>query len=286
MKKYLILVSAALTLAAIVSCSDNDSWEDYIPQVEKTLLLKYPDAQDIEWSTWRNYLIADFDDLGEDGAIVEREAWYDSAGKWYMTDSDIAYTSLPVAVQSSFEQGEYATWRVDDVDELTRPNMPTLYIIEVENAQGAFANMEVDLYYLADGTFVKSTTGGEGYVPLLPSQRIMDYINKNYPSAEVLDIDRQQGVVLIDILDSDKVRTLYFSLYSEWLMTRTSITAEELPEAIQQAIAQSKYADWEIDEAAYIERPRNNYYEVELDGGATDVTINFAPSGEIISTPL
>ena len=56
-----------------------------------------------------------------------------------------------VAVKMSFENSEYASWKRDDIDKLERTGVETVFVIEVEKQ-----NQEVDLYYSADGTLIKS----------------------------------------------------------------------------------------------------------------------------------
>ena len=51
----------------------------------------------------------------------------------------------------SWVNSEYASWKRDDIDKLERTGVETVFVIEVEKQ-----NQEVDLYYSADGTLIKS----------------------------------------------------------------------------------------------------------------------------------
>lgn len=96
-------------------------------------------------------------------------------------------------MKTAFQQGEYSTWKVDDVDMIERRDVETVYVIETE--QG---NSEVDLYYSPDGILVKTVLdagGNDGYedfIPSQPSSSVDAYVKEHYPSARILDIDREK----------------------------------------------------------------------------------------------
>lgn len=78
-------------------------------------------------------MVADFRSAG-----MYMQAWFDAAGKWYMTEEDISYAELPRAVRTAYEAGDYAAWHVDDVDKLLRNGQETVYVLEVERAEQEF----------------------------------------------------------------------------------------------------------------------------------------------------
>ena len=144
-----VFLLAALSLCLFQSCDndDNEPVPGYVSAETKAAFdEKYPAAKDVEWETRNDYLIVDFKQ-----DKVEKEAWFDNSGTWYMTETDIPFAQLPDAVKTAFQQGEYSTWKVDDVDMIERRDVETVYVIETE--QG---NSEVDLYYSPDGILVKT----------------------------------------------------------------------------------------------------------------------------------
>ena len=123
-----VFLLAALSLCLFQSCDndDNEPVPGYVSAETKAAFdEKYPAAKDVEWETRNDYLIVDFKQ-----DKVEKEAWFDNSGTWYMTETDIPFAQLPDAVKTAFQQGEYSTWKVDDVDMIERRDVETVYVIE------------------------------------------------------------------------------------------------------------------------------------------------------------
>ena len=255
-----VFLLAALSLCLFQSCDndDNEPVPGYVSAETKAAFdEKYPAAKDVEWETRNDYLIVDFKQ-----DKVEKEAWFDNSGTWYMTETDIPFAQLPDAVKTAFQQGEYSTWKVDDVDMIERRDVETVYVIETE--QG---NSEVDLYYSPDGILVKTVLdagGNDGYedfIPSQPSSSVDAYIKEHYPSARILDIDREKGVTEVEILE-------------------LRITA--LPDAVMAAIKASQYATYRIDDADFIETLTGEWYLVELESGKQEVKLRIDATGKIL----
>ena len=63
---------------------------------------------------------------------------------------------LPDAVQNAFRNGQYANWRVDDIDKYERLDR-TFYLIEIEtNGQ-----RDRDLFFAEDGSLLKDEVDKE-----------------------------------------------------------------------------------------------------------------------------
>ena len=277
MKRLFILFA----LAALVSCSDIDDRPIVVTkQLQEALQSKHPNATNIRWDMKQNYYVADFNDLVIYASLVECEAWFGKQGKWHMTEIDIPYSSLPEAVRAAFEASEYADWRIDDIDKVERDGMETIYVIEVEQRDN-----EVDLYYTEDGTLVKSNPDGkndESYLPEAPEGGVDAYIATHYPNAKILDYDRDDGLIEVDILDGQTVRELYFDRNENWLRTKTDIAPNALPQAVMDAIAANGYQGWRIDEAEHILEANREFFELELESGERDIDLRITPTGEII----
>ena len=239
---------------------------------------KYPAAKDVEWETRNDYLIVDFKQ-----DKVEKEAWFDNSGTCYMTETDIPFAQLPDAVKTAFQQGEYSTWKVDDVDMIERRDVETVYVIETE--QG---NSEVDLYYSPDGILVKTVLdagGNDGYedfIPSQPSSSVDAYVKEHYPSARILDIDREKGVTEVEILDGTVCRELLFDDGGAWMQTKTELRITALPDAVMAAIKASQYATYRIDDADFIETLTGEWYLVELESGKQEVKLRIDATGKIL----
>lgn len=278
MKKnwMLFLLVAASGMLAFSACSDDDNND--VPEsshlvskeVQNAFNTKYPQARDVEWKLKGNYAVVDFDWNGS-----EHAAWFDpSSAAWYMTETDLRYVDLPQTVRTTHEAGEYASWKVDDVDMLSREGMETLYVIEVE--QG---NTDVDLYYSPSGVLVKTVveagtdTDYDDYLPEPGAQDITALVNKMYPNARIIEIDRGRGVTEVEILDGAVCREVYFDAKNEWVKTVWEARHTDLPDAVKQAAA-AKYPDYVIDDADYIATPAGDYYELDFENKRTDQEID------------
>ena len=66
-------------------------------EAQAALFQLYPNATDVNWSTKGEYVVADFNMAATRAVQGEYAAWFDNAGRWYMTtDSEILFsTSYP-----------------------------------------------------------------------------------------------------------------------------------------------------------------------------------------------
>lgn len=276
-KKWMLLLIAAVGLMTFSSCSDDDN--DGAPEgthlvskeVQNAFNTKYPQARDVEWKLKGNYAVVDFDWNGSG-----HSAWFDpSSASWYMTETDIRYADLPQPVKAAHEAGEYAAWKVDDVDMLSREGMETLYVIEVEKG-----NTDVDLFYSPSGVLVKSVVDTDqnpdydDYLPQPEAQTIIELVKQMYPDARILEIDREKnGVTEVEILDGMTCRELYFDNKNVWLRTTWEVHHSDLPAPVKEAV-NLKYQGYVIDDADYVQTPSGDWYELDLENERTDHEID------------
>lgn len=134
----------------LTACSDDDDdirVSDVPVAVLNAFEAKYPNVTNAEWENKRGYYVADFWQEG-----IETHVWIDSKAEWKMTELDFGTNLglLPDAVQSAFLNGQYANWRVDDIDKYERTDR-TFYLIEIEtNGQ-----QDRDLFFAEDGSLLK-----------------------------------------------------------------------------------------------------------------------------------
>lgn len=157
--KFMMLTAICMALFTFSSCSDDDNFK---PEevIQSALTAKYPNATHVEWEKKGTYLVADCRLEGKDVDI-----WFTTDGQWKMTETELLAADLPQAVTAALAaNATYGSWRVDDRDLLEYANgKASEYVIEVE--QG---NKEFDLYFLADGTFLREkdvTTGDDTHWP-------------------------------------------------------------------------------------------------------------------------
>ena len=285
-----VFLLAALSLCLFQSCDndDNEPVPGYVSAETKAAFdEKYPAAKDVEWETRNAYLIVHL--FWKIWKNTRKNHWFRQLMRFAdgimndMTETDIPFAQLPDAVKTAFQQGEYSTWKVDDVDMIERRDVETVYVIETE--QG---NSEVDLYYSPDGILVKTVLdagGNDGYedfIPSQPSSSVDAYVKEHYPSARILDIDREKGVTEVEILDGTVCRELLFDDGGAWMQTKTELRITALPDAVMAAIKASQYATYRIDDADFIETLTGEWYLVELESGKQEVKLRIDATGKIL----
>ena len=150
------LFGALMGLVVLTSCDNDDDdirVSDVPNAVMNTFEAKFPNVSRAEWENKQGYYVADFWQEG-----METHVWMDKDAQWRMTELDLntRLDLLPQAVQDAFRNGQYTSWRVDDIDKYERPG-DTFYLIEVEtNGQ-----RDRDLYYAADGSLLKDEVDKE-----------------------------------------------------------------------------------------------------------------------------
>lgn len=279
-----------LALATLfAACEKDDNGVSRTPQeVQNALTQRYPDAVGVEWETRGGYYVAEFTIPGS-ASTADNSAWFDHTGLWYMTEYDIPFTALPEAVQQAFRAGEYAAWEIDDVDQLEREGLETLYVIEVEGRDADGREQDVDLYYAPDGVLVKTVVDAESgydyadFIPEVLVGAVQSFVEQRYPQARILEIGGERGLTEIDILDGTTLRELYFEADGTWVRTETELRPEELPQAVRQAFASSEYVRYGIEDAEYIETPDKNYYRLETEVNDRDIYLDFMADGTPIT---
>lgn len=265
MKKTILLLAVAGALA-LQSCENNKKGVNVNAEVKEAFTAKYPGAKDVRWNTRNTYSVAEFKDNG-----TSASAWFDGAGTWYMTETDIPYAALPQTVQAAFKASEYGAWRVDDVDRIERQGAETVYVIEVEQGTS-----EADLYYTPDGVLVKTlfdTDSDDDYEDFIPSQlpeTIRAFLDSRYPGWQLIEIDHEKGQTEVEIVQERTAREVVFDAAGQWVSTTSDIRRSEVPQAVLQAIAASSYSGYEIDDIELVETPAGTWYVVELEDEIND----------------
>lgn len=272
-----IILNTALILALgflALSCSDDDNFEPDNSAVKNAFATKYPGASVDEWEMKFNYYVANFR-LDNN----ETEAWFESNANWVFTETDLTYAKLPDAIKTSFEASEYKNWEKDDIDKIERPETETVYILEVESG-----NTELDLYYSEDGELMKTENNPENTdrIPAVLSATILSDIDARYPGATVADVETEENNTLeVLINDNGTYREIYFDNTGTWLQTTTDIQLNSVPATVMNALSNSQYADYEIDDVEMLEITEGSFYLFELEKNDTEIDVKISPEGEV-----
>ena len=283
LKIYTLLLALSVTWS-LQSCDNDDDGSIAVPaELQSAFSSKFPNAANVKWETKSGYYVADF----YDG--YEASAWFTQDGKWQMTETDIPYNALPQAVKMSFENSEYASWKRDDIDKLERTGVETVFVIEVEKQ-----NQEVDLYYSADGTLIKSIVDTDDdnseHLPVQLTEAMKNFINEKYPNARIMEVDVEDnrndwdfGYTEVDIIHNGIPKDVLFNQTGNWDSTSWEVRQDELPEAVNSTL-NNQYREYRFDEAEYIEKADGTiYYRIELEKGNVDKVVNIGENGTVLS---
>lgn len=277
MKTNVFLFALVLGGFIFQSCDDDDNNAHFVNEEAKAAFnVMYPDASRVEWEKEGDYYVVDFYNDNK-----SKEAWYNNGGEWFLTETDIRFEELPLPIQTAFNTSEYSSWQKEDVDMIERPEMETLYVIEVEKGQE-----EYDLYYSADGMLIKAVPDSDNsngnYLPQVIPDAIKEYIATNYPQAKIIETDFENGRYEVDIIEGAKHKELIFDPEGEWISTETEVGKAEIPSVVISALEASEYGAYRIDDIDYFETPSGNYYLFELESGSREVHLKINLQGVII----
>jgi len=279
-KNYLIMVLVAAVF--VLQGCDKDDLPTPVGngEVEGAFVTMYDGVSHVEWERKGEYWTVDFRKNNK-----EMEAWFNQAGEWFLTETDIRFDELPEAVKAAFQASEYSGWRIDDVDMVERKEMETSYVLEIEQGK-----QECDLYYSPDGTLVKVVADGrtdnndnEHYLPSSLSETIKTYISTQYPQARIVEMETERGKTEVDIVDGSIHRELLFNESGEWYQTETGLRFNMLPEAVKAAFQSGEYQGWRVDDVEMFERKdAGTFYVLEAEKGKREYKLHYSPEGVLI----
>lgn len=299
-----ILFTGAFVL--ITSCNDNnDLHSNQAPEnIPEEVILefntKYPNATNVTWSTKDAYAVANFylASTRSGGHEPNNTAWFNMAGHWNMTETEISYQQLPETVRIAFEASPYANWRMDDeIDKLQRSdNNETLYVIEVSQ-KGGNVETKVDLYYTEEGILVKEIIDAETdddyheYLPQQPEGNIQTLLDQNFPNARIVDYDQEHNGTEVEIIADGLKHEILFDNQQQWIYTKTEYDRRDLaqvPADILNHLRTSPYytSDNAIEDVEkYTTRDNGTYYCFELATAYDDDIKVYVDETGIISRP-
>ena len=264
MKKIIAITSAFLfaTLLTFASCQQ----AGYTPpkNVLEAFESRYAGANWVRWEIENSYYVAEFTYQG-----IKTESWFDTEGKWSMTESDVPFASLPAVVRNSFDASEFHTWAIEDIDKLEREGMETLYVIEVERGE-----QEMDIYYLENGSHVKTVMhDGHHYQPMDLPAAVQQFIKEKYPTANMIEVDDDKGLLKVDIVENHLKKEVVFDHNNRWVVTKWEAYQSEVPAAVMTTLRES-YPQYHIDDIDCEEQANGlTLYIFEIEMGHQEATV-------------
>ena len=294
-KLFRTFTVAALVISMLASCQKDEvngnaetiDGKKVTENVVNSFNKKYPGATNVMWENKVPYWIAHFD-LNKTRSIEieprENTTWFDEEGNWCMAEHDIEYIALPETVKAAFESTEYALWKIDEVEILEREGVIELYVIEVEK-QDSSKEMEIELYYSADGILVKEVADQEEREELIPfelPENIIADLEKGFPGYELIEADEEDDLFEVKIMSAGRVYELTYDEHLNWLSTEYDICIEEVPENILDALYQAIVIPegFEAEEVEVTENRDGIIYEFEFENDKLDKEIELTINGK------
>lgn len=157
MKKNKVLKMLLFCMVGILGFTSCDSEDEFqvSESVQTSFIQKYGDIGDVKWEGKQTgYLVADFWRNGK-----ELEAWFTADGAWVLTEIDQGESldNLPESVKRGFSTTVYANspYRIDDINQIVRPFVPDVFIIEVEQPRAEDLILHFDMV----GKLLEVTSG-------------------------------------------------------------------------------------------------------------------------------
>ena len=112
---------------------------------------------------------------------------------------------------------------------------------------------------------------------------VMEALYARYPGAKVVDVDFEGGYAELEIIDNRTRRDVWITADGVWKRTQTDLRSWDLPTVIREAIDNSAFASYRIDDVDYIETPDEAFYQIELEkNNRPDGTLRISPTGQVL----
>ncbi len=128
---------------------------------------------------------------------------------------------------------------------------------------------------LTSGSAIATTTDVLG--------KIRDFIKTEYSNAITVESEMEDNKIEVDIIHNKKEKTLTFSDAGVWESTKYDIRKSELPRVVRNAVENSEYSSYRMDDIETIQTPTKTIYEIELSKYLReDITILVDDKGDIL----
>ena len=116
-------------------------------------------------------------------------------------------------------------------------------------------------------------------------QAVVATFESKYPDAGRVEWEKKRGYYVVEFWNQQVETQAWFEKNGNWCMTETDLgrSVASLPEAVQHALAESRYSTWKVDDLDRYERLNDTFYLVEVEmAGQRDRDLFFAPDGTLL----
>ena len=273
MKKLLfiaVLVLSVITLQAQNTNTDRQSnnnsqssvvkQQNVPPKVLNTFKQNFSSAKNPTWTKYRNYYEAYFTQDGKQYYVAIAPN-----GTWVQTSITGSMGDLPGTVKEQFQAGEYASYDVKNVREISTSNYDKIYMLEIASSDMSEGNNPMYLYYEPSGNLYR--VGNNQFVTGSPVMRVTkaERVNREelpplvenafvetYPEVKDVRWHKEDNRYVAEY--SDKGQRMYFvtTPEGEGIESIATYNFQQLPQPIQDAYNKAQYKDWEIYNVEYV----------------------------------
>ena len=142
----------------------------------------------------------------------------------------------------------------------------------------------VPIFILSLFAFVACSDDDDKSVAL--SDSVVEFINGRYNGADIRHAEYDgNGLIEVEIIHDSRLKDVYFNSDNEWVYTTWDLRPDEIPAIVKESLV-AAYPDFTLDEADYIERGGNVYYEVEIEKGGAEIIVFVSPEGVILDSSM
>lgn len=233
--------------------------ENVPKKVQETFRQNFSTARNVTWNKYQNYYEAAFTQNNKNYQVA-----ITPNGEWIQTSVSGSMTELPAEVKGQFQAGEYASYEVRNVREVSSSGNEKIYMVEVVSTSPDQTD-PVYLYYEPTGELYRVGTNqfitGSPVVRVTEAKEVSreelpplveNAFVETHPEIKSVrwKIDNNRYVAEY----SDHGKRMYFitSPEGEPIESVAQYNFEQLPQPVQDAYNKAQYRDWLIQDIQYV----------------------------------
>ena len=111
---------------------------------------------------------------------------------------------------------------------------------------------------------------------------IRNFLKQKYPAATILKSEKETNGTEVDIQEKSLHKEVWFDTKEQWVSTHWEISARDVPAAIMDALQNSAYNQYKIEDITAIERPDGLFYDFELKQDNNEIHIILDSEAKIV----
>lgn len=234
--------------------------QDNVPKkVLETFKQNFSTARNVTWNKYQNYYEASFTQNNKNYQVA-----ITPSGQWIQTSISGSMAELPEEVKKQFQAGEYASYEVKNVRELSSTGNEKIYLVEVVSTAPDQTD-PVYLYYEPTGDLYR--VGSNQFITGSPVVRVTEAKEvsrddlpplvenafvETHPDVKSVRWRMENNRYVAEY--SDHGKRMYFVTSPEGnpVESVAQYNFNQLPQPVQDAYNKAQYKDWQIQDIEYV----------------------------------